>query len=208
MGQATCLSKIYTGLFSVSLSCVLMHLIIPHIELWHACLATNNAVLCITKTLRHQHGKGNRPHCDNRSIRVYRDNLSETHTENRWELPKFLNCQGLWFLPANTPSYFYLPRISFGSYWDWNPAPSADTLSSRRIIASKPSEGTCLNPGYGTSPSDDVEVDRLVALESAIDTIESRFPEYRFISWSVRYRARYVRDAARLGRLAHALAVH
>lgn len=89
---------------------------------------------------------------------------------------------------------FYLPRISFGSYWDWNPTPSAETLSSRLIIASNPSEGMCLNPGQGASPNDDVDVD---LLESVIDTTESRFPEYGFISWSV---SAY--GPVRLGRLA------
>ena len=53
----------------------------------------------------------------------------------------------------------------------------------------------CLNPGQGASPNDDVEVDLLVALESVIDTIESRFPEYGFISWSVSMGTYTVRDA-------------
>ena len=49
----------------------------PHLcDSGHACPATNNAVLCITKTVRHRHGKGNRPHCDNCSTSVCNKRLN------------------------------------------------------------------------------------------------------------------------------------
>ena len=96
MGQASCLGQAYTARVKefIMRVHVLIVLIIPHSYSGHACLATNNAVLCITKTLRHQHGKGNQPRCDNRSISVCIRRL-KTQRETDGSCLNFKLSQGL-----------------------------------------------------------------------------------------------------------------